>query len=192
MTSAAVIGGSVAGLMAARVLADHFDHVVIFDRDTPPDGPRDRKCVPQGPHVHALLPAGGDALQELFPGLLEEPVSAGGIAFDMGSEIRWFIGGVWHVQNSFGIPGYSQSRAFLEFYIRQRVQKLANVESRHGCEVLELLVEPSAKRVQGLRVRTGNKAEDVGADRLAGEIAILRQMLDLFRRSETRATVLLR
>lgn len=164
MTSAAVIGGSVAGLMAARVLADHFDDVVIFDRDSPPDGPRDRKCVPQGPHVHALLPAGGDALQELFPGLLEELVSAGGIAFDMGSEIRWFIGGVWHVQNSFGIPGYSQSRAFLEFYIRQRVQKLANVESRHGCEVLELLVEPSAKRVQGLRVRTGNKAEDVGAD----------------------------
>jgi len=164
MTCAAVVGGSVAGLMAARTLADHFDHVVIFDRDTPPDGPRDRKCVPQGPHVHGLLPAGGEALQELFPGLLEELVSAGGIVFDMGSEVRWFIGGVWRVQKSFGIPGYSQSRAFLEFYIRQRVQKLANVECRYGCELLDLLAEPGAKRVLGLRVRTGNTAEDLRAD----------------------------
>jgi 2-polyprenyl-6-methoxyphenol hydroxylase-like FAD-dependent oxidoreductase len=164
MTCAAVVGGSVAGLMAAHVLADHFDQVVIFDRDTPPDGPRDRKCVPQGPHVHGLLPAGGKALQELFPGLLEELVSAGGIVFDMGSEVRWFIGGVWRLQKSFGIPGYSQSRAFLEFYIRQRVQKLANVECRYGCEVLDLLAEPGAKRVLGLRVRTGNTAEDLRAD----------------------------
>jgi 2-polyprenyl-6-methoxyphenol hydroxylase-like FAD-dependent oxidoreductase len=111
-----------------------------------------------------LLPAGGDALRELFPGLLEELVSAGGIVFDMGSEIRWFIGGVWRVQKSFGIPGYSQSRAFLEFYIRQRVQKLANVECRFGCDVSELLVEPGAKRVQGLRVCTRNTAEDLRAD----------------------------
>lgn len=164
MTCAAVIGGSIAGLMAARVLADHFDHVVILDRDTPPDGPQDRKCVPQGPHVHALLPAGGDALQELFPGLLEELVSAGGIVFDAGSEIRWFIGGVWRVQKTFGIPGYSQSRAFLEFYVRQHVHRLANVECRYGCEVLGLLVERSAKRVEGLRARTGNSAEDLRAD----------------------------
>ncbi len=71
---------------------------------------------------------------------------------------------MWRVQKSFGIPAYSQSRAFLEFYIRQRVQKLANVACRHGCEALELLVEPGAKRVQGLRVRTGNTAEDLRAD----------------------------
>jgi 2-polyprenyl-6-methoxyphenol hydroxylase-like FAD-dependent oxidoreductase len=164
MTCAAVIGGSVAGLMAARVLTDHFDHVVIFDRDTPPDSPQNRKCVPQGPHVHALLPAGGDALSELFPGLLEELISAGGIVFDIGSEVRWFIGGMWRVQKTFGIPGYSQSRALLEFCIRERVHRLAKVECRYGCEVLGLLVKQDAKRVEGLRVRTGNSVEDLPAD----------------------------
>ncbi len=164
MACAAVIGGSIAGLMAARVLAERFDHVVILDRDTPPDSPRDRKCVPQGPHVHALLPAGGDALHELFPGILEELASAGGIVFDAGSEIRWFIGGVWRTREAFNIPGYSQSRAFLEFYLRQRVHKLANVDFRYGCEVLRLLLERGANRVDGLRVRSGNSAEDVRAD----------------------------
>jgi 2-polyprenyl-6-methoxyphenol hydroxylase-like FAD-dependent oxidoreductase len=164
MTCAAVIGGSIAGLMAARVLAERFDHVVVFDRDTPPDSPRDRKCVPQGPHIHALLPAGGDALQELFPGILEEFASAGGIVLDAGGEVRWFIGGVWRVQEAFGIPVYSQSRAFLEFYLRQRVHKLANVECRYGCEVLGLVVERGATRVEGVRVRSGSSAEDVRAD----------------------------
>ena len=164
MTCAAVIGGSIGGLMAARVLADHFDHVKIFDRDTPSDSPRNRKCVPQGPHVHALLPAGGDALQELFPGLLDELVSAGGIVFDAGKEIRWFIGGVWRVRKTFGIPGYSQSRAFLEFYVRQRVHRLANVECRYGCEVQGLLANRSAKRVEGVRVHSGDSVEDFRTD----------------------------
>ena len=36
---ALVIGGSMAGLLAARVLADHFSQVTILERDRFPDGP---------------------------------------------------------------------------------------------------------------------------------------------------------
>src|SRR5579864_8952183 len=35
---AIVIGGGMAGLLAARVLADHFDRVTIVDRDRLPAG----------------------------------------------------------------------------------------------------------------------------------------------------------
>lgn len=47
---AVVIGASVAGLVAARVLVNHFDRVVLIERDRFPtrDGPR--KGVPQGQH----------------------------------------------------------------------------------------------------------------------------------------------
>ena len=43
---ALVVGGSMAGLLAARVLADHFERVTIVERDGFPDGPAFRKGVP--------------------------------------------------------------------------------------------------------------------------------------------------
>jgi hypothetical protein len=43
---AVVIGASMAGLLAARVLADRFDQVTVLDRDDLPDGADSRKGVP--------------------------------------------------------------------------------------------------------------------------------------------------
>ncbi|NOK08764.1 hypothetical protein HNS30_06930 [Corallococcus exercitus] len=56
--SAVVIGGSMAGLLSARVLADHFDKVALVERDVRVEGPAARKGVPQGPHIHVLLDTG--------------------------------------------------------------------------------------------------------------------------------------
>ena len=50
---AIVVGGSVAGLMTARVLSDHFDRVTVFERDQIEDRPAIHKSIPQGNHVHA-------------------------------------------------------------------------------------------------------------------------------------------
>src|SRR5579862_5738472 len=61
MQHAIVIGGSMAGLLAARVLSDHFERVTIIERDQLIDDTQPRKGVPQGRHVHALL-AGGAAI----------------------------------------------------------------------------------------------------------------------------------
>ncbi len=45
-----------AGLVAARVLADHFDEVTVVERDTIADELTEpRKGVPQGKQLHALL-----------------------------------------------------------------------------------------------------------------------------------------
>ena len=56
--TAIVIGASMAGLLAARVLSEHFDRVVIIERDSLPDSPDVRGGVPQARHVHALLVQG--------------------------------------------------------------------------------------------------------------------------------------
>ena len=66
---AVVLGASMAGLCAARVLADRFDRVVVLERDTLPDGPQPRRLVPQGRHPHLLLVAGARLLETWFPGL---------------------------------------------------------------------------------------------------------------------------
>lgn len=55
---AAVIGAGMGGLRAARALADHFERVVVLERDALPDSPSQRPGAPQGRHVHVLL-AGG-------------------------------------------------------------------------------------------------------------------------------------
>ena len=69
---AVVIGGSLAGLMSATVLADHFDRVTVFERDRIEDQPVLHKSIPQGNHIHALLLAGQNVMSSLYPGFTEE------------------------------------------------------------------------------------------------------------------------
>ena len=74
---AVVLGASMGGLLAARVLADFFGTVTVVERDVLPEGPAIRRGVPQGRHVHVLLARGAQILDELFPGLLNELVAEG-------------------------------------------------------------------------------------------------------------------
>ena len=80
---AVVVGASMAGLIAARVLADRFERVTVIDRDTLPTGDENRAGVPQGRHGHGLLASGFRALEGLFPGLEQELVAAGAVPGDI-------------------------------------------------------------------------------------------------------------
>ena len=65
----AVIGGSIAGLLAARVLCDHAREVVLIERDRIGEHPSGaRKGVPQAHHAHAILASGQRAIESLCPG----------------------------------------------------------------------------------------------------------------------------
>lgn len=83
---AVVVGGSVAGLLAARVLADGFEDVMIIERDSLPDQAVARRGVPQGRHIHVLETAGRDTVEDLFPGYGEELISSGGLVVDVMSD----------------------------------------------------------------------------------------------------------
>ena len=72
-----VLGASMGGLLAARALADFYEMVTVVERDVLPDDPVNRRGVPQGRHVHALLGRGSQVLAELFPGFLDDLVAAG-------------------------------------------------------------------------------------------------------------------
>src|ERR1700744_1830538 len=72
-----VIGASLAGLCAARVLSDFYDEVTEFERDDLPSTPSNRTAVPQGRHVHLLMARGAMEFDGLFPGLLDDMVAAG-------------------------------------------------------------------------------------------------------------------
>ena len=74
---AVVIGGSVAGVLAARVLADRYEQVTVIERDALPEAYEHRRAVPQGLHGHALLARGLEVLEGLLPGIGEEMVEDG-------------------------------------------------------------------------------------------------------------------
>ncbi|MGB6296294.1 MAG: hypothetical protein WBF90_08920 [Rivularia sp. (in: cyanobacteria)] len=66
---AVVIGGSIAGLLTARVLAESFESVTIIESDKLPLQPDKRKGVPQSVQPHVLFTKGYRILEELFPGI---------------------------------------------------------------------------------------------------------------------------
>ena len=74
---AVVIGAGMAGLLTARVLADHFEQVTVVDRDRFPDRPGFRPGVPQSRHLHVLLGRGLECLEQLLPGFEADLVTAG-------------------------------------------------------------------------------------------------------------------
>jgi len=89
---AVVIGGGYAGLVTARVLADHFDEVTILERDPVDETTGVHPHVPQGYHAHAMLAKGSEILETLFPGLRAELQDLGAPVFDYvspGSSIWW-------------------------------------------------------------------------------------------------------
>src|SRR5579863_43377 len=94
---AVVIGASMAGLLAARVLSDHFEQVTLIERDQLPREVVARKGVPQGQHLHALLAKGGDILTQLFPGLFESLTQDGAIRFTP-ADMKIYQSGAWNGQ----------------------------------------------------------------------------------------------
>jgi len=133
---AVVIGGSMGGLVAAGVLSRRFSTVTVIDRDSlPVDAARNRRGVPHGGHAHALLISGRLGLEELFPGLTDELIAGGAVPFDPGRDLLFHMMGALRVRFTTGMIGISQSRAFLEFTVRQRVRRLPNVVLRDQVSV---------------------------------------------------------
>jgi 2-polyprenyl-6-methoxyphenol hydroxylase-like FAD-dependent oxidoreductase len=161
---AAVMGASMGGLLAARVLADSYRRVTIVERDPLPESGLARKGVPQGLHAHGLLPRGAQILGELFPGLLASLAADGVPVLRHPREFRFFLGGHLLSQDGQrGEPTYAQSRPYLERRVRERVRALPNVTIRDQCEVASLVTSSAHDRVAGARVlpRADRGAEEI-------------------------------
>jgi 2-polyprenyl-6-methoxyphenol hydroxylase-like FAD-dependent oxidoreductase len=157
---AAVIGGSMAGLLAARVLSDHFADVVLLERDVFPGDASDRKGVPQGRHAHALLSSGRQTLEDLFPGFATELIGKGGLRIDL-KQVRWFDNGGYQARAT-GIHALAASRPFLESHVRSRVGAIPNVRMVDATDVDSLVMSADNARVEGLRTRrVGGQEEEI-------------------------------
>ena len=163
---AVVTGAGMGGLTAARVLADHFERVLVLERDALPADALDRHGVPQGRHVHALLAGGQRALSELFPGFEQRLEGAGAVRLRVGLDIRVDRPGYDPFpQRDLGFDAYAMSRPLVELTVRRCVQEKSSIELRTGCQVQGLVTSPDGAAVTGVRYTSPNgTAETVDAD----------------------------
>ncbi len=124
---AVVMGGSIAGLLAARVLSDHAESVVVIDRDDLRVTGQ-RPGVPQGTQLHALLPGGFLQLEHLFPGFRERALAQGAIEAPPAAR-RNYLDGRLKVTVPDDADSLAGSRPLLEGLIRQHVLRLPNVKT---------------------------------------------------------------
>jgi 2-polyprenyl-6-methoxyphenol hydroxylase-like FAD-dependent oxidoreductase len=149
METAIVIGGSMAGLLAARVLADHFDTVTIVERDRFPTEPEFRAGVPQSRHAHVLLERGRQIIEKLFPRISDEMVAGGARLYDAARDFSFLSWAGEAVRFESGIPFLAVSRTFLEHHVRRRVLALPNVRVRAETRLVGF--EGTATRLTGVQ-----------------------------------------
>src|SRR6187402_2668015 len=119
---AIVIGASMAGLLAARVLSESFAEVVLLERDALPDRAAARKGTPHAMHPHGLLARGSQILDELFPGFTKALVAQGGLSGDIGTEVGVDANGMRFARSPAGVHGLAVSRLAIEVELRRRVR----------------------------------------------------------------------
>ena len=156
---ALVLGASISGLLAARVLAEHHDRVTLVDRDPIVRLTGPRRGVPQGRHIHVLHPRGLQILDELFPGLATSLVDDGAVGLDTAGEVRAILSGHRQLQTPLGLRGVLCTRPFLEDRLRTRVLDLPNVEVRHAAVVGLIGSAAAGRRITGARIVPDGAAE---------------------------------
>ena len=166
---ALVIGASVAGLVAARALADSYERVTVIDRDILPRDPQPRRGTPQSRQAHALLTRGRAALDELFPGFSDEMIAAGGVPGDSQGDFRWYLDGYPLRPTKSGLTAIALSRPAVEHLIRARVAALPGIDIIDSTEVLGLLTDDSL-RVTGVQVR--GRTPGVAESAIAADLVV--------------------
>ncbi|WP_246999282.1 FAD-dependent oxidoreductase [Halosolutus gelatinilyticus] len=157
---AVVVGGSMAGLLAARVLADAFREVTVLERDPLESDSEIRRGVPQAGHVHVLLEAGRATIERLFPGYGAELSAAGGLELDAATELRHYQRGGFLTDGPSRLPMYSASRPLFERLIRERLADRDGVTIRPGRRVVDYRTDDRTA-VDGVvvRDRSGGESE---------------------------------
>jgi len=158
---AVVMGASMGGLLAARVLAERYERVTLIDRDALRDADEPRKGVPQGRHAHGLLAGGRVALEQLFPGLTSELTARGALLGDLAGDCLWYAQGGYLDGTGCGLAGLLVSRPLLERAVRDRVSRLPQVRIVDRCPVRGLAFVEGRQRVSGVELARG---ETLAAD----------------------------
>ncbi|UGT56294.1 NAD(P)/FAD-dependent oxidoreductase [Nocardia asteroides] len=159
---ALVLGAGVAGLLAARVLAERFDRVTLVERDELDAKETVRRGVPQAWHLHGLLDRGRRIMEELYPGFTEEAVSDGATVAEVLVGTRWYVGGSRLAAGATGLTSLIATRSLLETVLRRRTLRTRGIELLTRTTAQGLVGD--AGRVRAVRVTGPAGEQTLAAD----------------------------
>jgi len=168
---AVVIGGSLAGLMTARVLADHFDAVTVLERDYIDAQPGIHKSIPQGNHLHGLLLGGQQVMASLYPGFHQKLYALGAMRCRAGTDLVFYpptggkafsATGTVREPHDLGFDITCHSRGLLEYCVRQCTLEHTNITFASESTVQGLVYADG--RVRGIRYQQSGEARSLAAD----------------------------
>lgn len=166
---AVVIGASMAGLLTARVLANHFARVTIVERDALSDSAQTRKGVPQGRMLHALMPRGLQIVERLFPGYCHELEAAGAVPVCIPTDSLILTPAGWLPRQVAGWPMLSASRPLFEWAVHRRLKELPGVTILDRHDVAALLTSSDGRQVTGV---TLSRLDEVGTHQLNADLVV--------------------
>lgn len=162
--TAVVIGGSIAGISTAKVLAETFRKVIVIEKDPDHHRMEGRPGAAQGWHVHHLLIAGQRQLESIFPGIIDDVVKAGALKVDMGEQYRLLLAGSWKKAVKSGIEIVCAWRPLLEWCIRRRIDNEPAIEYRYESEVKDLVFDKTAQAIIGVVLQHDGKQQIIPAE----------------------------
>jgi 2-polyprenyl-6-methoxyphenol hydroxylase-like FAD-dependent oxidoreductase len=150
---AVVVGGSIAGLMTARVLTQYFARVTVIERDHLPAAPTFRTGVPHARHAHGLLVRGQQIMERYFPGMTDALIAQDAVRANAGRDLALSIGGVRVQPFASSLDIVACSRPLLEYTLYRQVRDLPQVTFITGCNVMGLRTDADNRRVTGIRLQ---------------------------------------
>lgn len=153
MTRAVVLGGGLAGVLAATVLARHVDEVVVVEGDRYPARPGPRRGLPQSHHSHVLVAGGARALEALLPGTLQALYAGGAQPRGLPGDALILAAEGWFHRLDTEAYLISCSRGLLDHVVREK----AKITVRQGTRALGLTGD--ADRITGVMLDPSDKIE---------------------------------
>lgn len=157
-TTAVILGGGLAGTLAAAALTDHVDHIVIIERDTLPEAPTPRRGLPQARHGHMLWSGGANAIEALLPGVTTRWTTAGAHRVPLPNAMVGYSPRGWYRRWTESHHVISCSRDLLDWCVRTQLMADPRADGKilllEGTEPLALLGD--AARVTGVKIRNAD------------------------------------
>ncbi|MFI1700286.1 NAD(P)/FAD-dependent oxidoreductase [Streptomyces bobili] len=157
-TRAVIIGGSLAGMLAAAAVSDYVDTVDVVEAHELPSGAHRRAGVPQAAHFHTLLSGGAEAIDQLLPDCVDQLVAGGAVRVPVTTDMVMYSPEGWYRRweraTHFQVTA---SRDLTDAIIRARVLANPKVTLHQRTRVVALLGDKH--RIHGVRIRSATEQE---------------------------------
>ncbi|MEV6771988.1 FAD-dependent monooxygenase [Nocardia sp. NPDC051030] len=162
MTKAVILGGGLAGLLAAAAVAPYATEVTLVESDEMNAQPLPRKGIPQGRHSHTLMCGGARAIEHLLPGTTNRLTELGARRLDLPADVLTCSAEGWYRRHPGSAYVLACSRPVIDHAVYRSLVAAHDIRIRTGTKAAGLIGDGA--RVTGVRTDSGTLSADLVID----------------------------